>query len=74
MGGLETLRAIRANPNTVDVPVIMLTANTQDDDYLAAREAGANGYLTKPFSRADVLESVARRPGPRSEGAGEEDE
>lgn len=74
MDGLETLRAIRANPNTMDVPVLMLTAKAQDDDYLAAREAGANGYLTKPFNRADVLDSVARCLGPGSEGADEEDE
>jgi len=60
MDGLETLRAIRADPQTRDVPVLMLTAKTQAEDYRVAEEAGANGYLTKPFNQADVLDSVAR--------------
>jgi CheY-like chemotaxis protein len=60
MDGLETLRAIRANPQTTEVPVLMLTAKTQAEDYRLAEEAGANGYLTKPFSQSDVLDSVAR--------------
>jgi CheY-like chemotaxis protein len=74
MDGLETLRAIRANPSTANVPVLMLTARTQEDDYLAAREAGANGYLTKPFNLAEVLDGVARCLGPGAEGANEQDE
>jgi CheY-like chemotaxis protein len=60
MDGLETLRAIRADPQTRDVPVLMLTAKTQAEDYRLAEEAGANGYLTKPFHQADVLARVAR--------------
>jgi CheY-like chemotaxis protein len=60
MDGLETLRAIRANPQTRDIPVLMLTAKAQADDYKLAKDAGANGYLTKPFNQADVLGSVAR--------------
>jgi CheY-like chemotaxis protein len=60
MDGMETLRAIRADPQTRELPVLMLTAKAQADDYRAATEAGANGYLTKPFNQADVLDSVAR--------------
>jgi CheY-like chemotaxis protein len=60
MDGLETLRAIRANPQTTEVPVLMLTAKTQAEDYRLAEKAGANGYLTKPFSQTDVLDGVAR--------------
>lgn len=60
MDGLETLCAIRADPQTRDVPVLMLTAKAQAEDYRVAEEAGANGYLTKPFNQADVLDSVAR--------------
>jgi CheY-like chemotaxis protein len=73
MDGLQTLRTIRANPRTKDVPVLMLTAKAQDDDFQAAREAGADGYLTKPFNRGDVLDSVARCLGYRSEGTDEQD-
>jgi CheY-like chemotaxis protein len=72
MDGLETLRAIRANPSTADVPVLMLTAKTQNDDFQAAIEAGANGYLTKPFNQGDVLDSVARYLGCGPGGADED--
>jgi CheY-like chemotaxis protein len=60
MDGLETLAAIRANPDTKDLPVLMLTAKTQADDYRVALDAGANGYLTKPFHQADVLNAVVQ--------------
>ncbi len=70
MDGLETLRAIRANPQTRDVPVLMLTAKTQAEDYRVAEEAGANGYLTKPFHQAGVLDSVARHLGRGPAGRG----
>jgi CheY-like chemotaxis protein len=60
MDGLETLAAIRSNPRTRDLPVLMLTAKTQADDYQVALDAGANGYLTKPFHQADVLDGVAQ--------------
>jgi CheY-like chemotaxis protein len=60
MDGLETLAAIRSNPRTRDLPVLMLTAKTQADDYRVALDAGANGYLTKPFRQADVLEGVVQ--------------
>jgi CheY-like chemotaxis protein len=58
MDGLETLAAIRSNPRTRDLPVLMLTAKTQAGDYRVALDAGANGYLTKPFRQADVLDGV----------------
>ncbi len=59
MDGLELLRTIRANPRTADLPVVMLTARGEDRDRLQAAAAGANGYLTKPFSSAEVLSEVA---------------
>jgi len=59
MDGLELLRTIRANPRTTDLPVVMLTARGEDRDRLQAAAAGANGYLTKPFSSAEVLSEVA---------------
>ena len=58
MDGLETLRAIRSNSATEGLPVLMLTAKARDEDYRLAKEAGADGYLTKPFNQADVLDSV----------------
>lgn len=64
MDGLETLRAIRADPRAKDLPVLMLTAKVQAEDHEIAKAAGADGYLTKPFNQAEVLDSAARYLGP----------
>ena len=66
MDGLEALRAIRSDPQTKDLPVLMLTAKVQAEDHEIAKAAGADGYLSKPFNSAEVLESAARYLGPPS--------
>jgi CheY-like chemotaxis protein len=48
--GSDVLRALRADPETASTPVIMLTARAQSSDRDAVSLAGANHYLTKPFS------------------------
>ncbi len=55
--GLAVCRAIRSEPSTRDVAVLMLTAKREEDDRLLGFESGADDYLTKPFS---VRELVAR--------------
>ncbi len=54
MDGLDMLRALRADPRTADTPVVMLTSKSQVEDRLQAREAGADVYLTKPFSGTEL--------------------
>jgi len=56
--GYDILRALRAEPATADLPVLMLTARGQGRDRDLARAAGASGFMAKPFSNADVLASV----------------
>ncbi len=58
--GLDILRALRLSPDTMALPVLMLTAKGQAKDRETALELGANAYLTKPFSNADLLATVAR--------------
>jgi DNA-binding response OmpR family regulator len=58
--GLEILRDLRSNPATAGLPVLMLTAKGQAKDRETAMDLGANAYLTKPFSNADLLETVTR--------------
>ncbi|MEL6408590.1 MAG: response regulator [Chloroflexota bacterium] len=58
MDGIELLTELRALPAYADTPIIMLTASSQDDDRVRAREAGANLYLTKPFSSRDMIRTV----------------
>jgi two-component system phosphate regulon response regulator PhoB len=48
--GSDVLRDLRADPATAETPVIMLTARAQSSDREAMDLAGANHYLTKPFS------------------------
>jgi DNA-binding response OmpR family regulator len=55
LDGLEVLRALKADPETQDIPVIMLTAKVDDDDVWAGWQAGASYYLTKPFDLEDLL-------------------
>lgn len=54
--GLEVCRRVRANPPTAELPVILLTAKARDTDREAGLEAGADAYLTKPFSPLELLD------------------
>ena len=57
MSGLELCRQLRRKPATANVPIIMLTARTEEPDRLRGLDTGADDYITKPFS---VDELIAR--------------
>jgi CheY-like chemotaxis protein len=50
MDGLSVVKALRANPTTRELPVLMLTSNTDEQTTRAGFEAGVTDYVTKPFS------------------------
>jgi DNA-binding response OmpR family regulator len=56
--GFEVCRALKAKDETKDIPVILLTAKDRDSDREKGREAGADLYVTKPFSPTRLLEDV----------------
>ncbi|MEX2274363.1 MAG: response regulator [Actinomycetota bacterium] len=56
--GFAVLAELRERPATRDVPVVMLTAKVQREDQIRGWSAGANGYLTKPFSPIDLSEAI----------------
>ena len=58
--GHEILRAMRAHPAWQPVPVVMLTAKSQEADIVKALDAGANDYLVKPFQPAELLARIRR--------------
>ena len=55
LDGLDVLRALKADDQTRDIPVIMLTAKAGDDDVWAGWQAGASYYLTKPFDLDELV-------------------
>lgn len=56
--GFEVLRKIRAMPATAALPVLMLTAKGQRRDREVAESAGADKFMTKPFSNMELVEAV----------------
>ncbi|MFH0823056.1 MAG: response regulator transcription factor, partial [Pseudomonadota bacterium] len=56
--GLEVCRALRADPSTAQVSILMLTAKTEDSDIVAGLELGADDYITKPFSPRVLLARI----------------
>jgi two-component system chemotaxis response regulator CheY len=52
MTGFELLQRVRADPAQTDVPFIMVTAESKTDNVVAARKAGVNNYIVKPFNAA----------------------
>lgn len=64
--GFEVCRQIRADAGLARTPVLMLTARAQSRDHDAGQQAGADLFLTKPFSPAQLAVEVARLLAPRS--------
>ncbi len=58
MDGLEMLKSIRAAPNLSQLPVLMVTAEAKKENIIAAAQAGANGYVVKPFTAATLEEKL----------------
>ena len=58
MDGLEMLKAIRADPALGKLPVLMVTAEAKKENIIAAAQAGANGYVVKPFTAAILEEKL----------------
>jgi two-component system, OmpR family, alkaline phosphatase synthesis response regulator PhoP len=70
LGGYETCRFLKANPETRSIPVIFLTAKVQRGDEETGLRAGAAGYLRKPFDpltlHDDILAILEKEGAPRS--------
>lgn len=56
--GFDILAELRQSPQTVDLPVMMLTARGQTKDRNLAERLGATRFMTKPFSNADMLAAL----------------
>ena len=58
MDGLTMLQNIRADPALAKLPVLMVTAEAKKENIIAAAQAGANGYVVKPFTAATLEEKL----------------
>ena len=56
--GLELLTALRGDPDTKGIPIILLSAKAQTSDLKTGLEAGADDYITKPFEPLALVERV----------------
>ena len=71
LDGLEICRALRADPSTAALPIIMLTARAEESDRIVGLELGADDYITKPFSPSELvarIRAVMRRTRPAVNG------
>jgi len=72
LGGLEVCRLLRGRPATARVPIIMLTARGSEGDRVTGLDAGADDYITKPFSLRELsarVRAVLRRGKPEEQAA-----
>jgi two-component system alkaline phosphatase synthesis response regulator PhoP len=76
MNGLDVCKAIRRNPETVNLPIIMLTAKGDEIDKIIGLEIGADDYVTKPFSVKELIarvRTILRRLQDRDNKTGKEE-
>ncbi|MBT0963563.1 chemotaxis response regulator CheY [Denitromonas iodatirespirans] len=60
MDGLTLLQTIRQTPQYKDLPVLMITAEAKKENIIAAAQAGASGYIVKPFTAATMAEKLEK--------------
>ena len=58
MTGYELLKQVRANPDTAGTPFIMITAESKTENVVAAKQAGANNYIIKPFNAETLKHKI----------------
>ncbi|MBF0431966.1 MAG: response regulator [Fibrobacteria bacterium] len=63
VNGYQVCRAVRENPDTQSIPIIMLTAKAQNFDKFWGEEVGATIYLTKPFDNKELINIISEQLG-----------
>ncbi len=58
MNGYQVCRELKGNADTRSIPILMLTAKSQESDKFWGKEAGADDYLTKPFDMEELMEKI----------------
>ncbi|MDR2688152.1 MAG: chemotaxis response regulator CheY [Azoarcus sp.] len=60
MDGLTLLQKVRSSPQLKHLPVLMITAEAKKENIIAAAQAGASGYIVKPFTAATLAEKLEK--------------
>ena len=60
MEGIDLVRAIRADTDLRELPILMVTAEARCEQIVAAAEAGVNGYIVKPFTAQTLEQKIAK--------------
>jgi len=60
MTGIELLRSVRADPALKHLPLLIITAEAKKENIIEAAQAGASGYIVKPFTAATLDEKLAK--------------
>jgi two-component system cell cycle response regulator DivK len=60
LSGLDATRRLRADPRTADVPIIVITSFALSGDDQKAKDAGASGYVAKPYSPRELLQMIRK--------------
>lgn len=60
MEGIDLVRAIRADADLRELPILMVTAEARREQIVAAAEAGVNGYIVKPFTAQTLEQKIAK--------------
>lgn len=74
ISGIQVAKQLRTNPKTATVPIVMLTAKSEESDQISGLQVGADDYITKPFSMAVLqarVEAILRRAKAPPSEAGE---
>ncbi len=60
MTGIDLLKAVRADPKLVNLPVLMVTAEAKREQIILAAQTGVNGYVIKPFTAGTLKEKIEK--------------
>lgn len=74
ISGIQVAKQLRTHPKTANIPIIMLTAKSEESDQIAGLQVGADDYITKPFSMAVLqarVDAILRRAKSPPSEAGE---
>ena len=64
MNGYQTARALKQNPATAAIPILMVTTKQEPADQFWSTQVGADAFLTKPVDVAELIKAVRRLAGP----------